>query len=147
MAIQYFSESVSFVLKNKAVYTKWLKDVITQEGSSCGTINFIFCSDDYLLDKNQSFLNHDTLTDIITFDYSTHVPGKKTLNGDIFISIDRVAENAGIFGVEFLHELSRVLVHGVLHLAGYTDKTRSQQKVMRSREDLYLGIQTGAGEK
>ena len=147
MAIQYFSEAVSFELKNKATYTRWLQQVILQEGASCGAINFIFCSDDYLLEKNRTFLDHDTLTDIITFDYSTHIPGTKTLSGDIFISVDRVEENARIFGVDFLQELARVLVHGVLHLSGYTDKTRRQQKLMRSREDFYLPLLPEARRK
>ena len=136
MPISYFSEDSPFVIKKKAVVNKWLNSVILQENHSCGEINYIFCSDAYLLEKNRKFLNHDTFTDIITFDYSSG----GLVAGDIFISIPRVEENAKKFGVAFELELSRVMVHGVLHLLGYGDKTRAQKLIMRSREDFYLPL-------
>ena len=140
MPIHYFSEDLSFRLQNKTAIRKWLNAAIKQEGSSCGSINFIFCSDEYLLEKNLHFLNHNTLTDIITFDYSTVLPGKKVVSGDIFISIARVTENAAKFNVSFEKELSRVVIHGVLHLLVYTDKSKAQKHLMRSREDFYLPL-------
>ena len=101
-----------------------------------GDINIIFCSDNYLLDINQKFLGHDYFTDIITFDYCED----DRLNGDLFISVDSVRENAVEFGQEFDVELSRVMVHGILHLVGYDDHTKADQKVMRQKEDYYLSL-------
>ena len=100
-------------------------------------INIIFCSDDYLLEINQQYLNHSTLTDIVTFDHGDDSDG---LSGDIFISIDRVKENAPKFNIDFETELHRVMIHGVLHLAGYSDKSERQKTVMRKREDAYLSL-------
>jgi rRNA maturation RNase YbeY len=101
-------------------------------------VNVIFCSDSFLLDLNKHYLNHDTYTDILTFDYSD---ASTNVSGDIFISIDRVKENAKQFKTTFLQELHRVIIHGFLHLAGYKDKTRPEQQLMRSKEDIYLSLQ------
>jgi rRNA maturation RNase YbeY len=114
----------------------WLKKVITTENKKLGEIVFIFCKDSYLLKKNIQFLKHDTLTDVITFDYCEG----KQISGDILISIDRIKENSRIFETEFLNELDRIMVHGLLHLLGYKDKTKKEAKLMSSKEDFYLSI-------
>ena len=112
----------------------WLEGVVAEEGKMIGDITFIFCTDEYLLQKNIEFLNHETLTDVIAFDYSKNVQ----ISGDVFISIDRVKENAKIFQETFLTELNRVMVHGLLHLLGYKDKTKKNAKKMREKENFYL---------
>lgn len=114
----------------------WLKKVITTENKKLGEIVFIFCKDSYLLKKNIQFLKHDTLTDVITFDYCEG----KQISGDILISIDRIKENSRIFETDFLNELDRIMVHGLLHLLGYKDKTKKEAKLMSSKEDFYLSI-------
>lgn len=114
----------------------WVKKIITSENKKLGDIVFIFCNDTYLLEKNIEFLNHDTLTDVITFDYCE----KDKINGDIFISIDRIQENAKFFEVTFLNELHRVMAHGLLHLLGYKDKTQEDATIMKSKENFYLSI-------
>ena len=114
----------------------WVEKIITSENKKLGDIVFIFCNDTYLLEKNIKFLNHDTLTDVITFDYCE----KDKINGDIFISIDRIQENAKFFEVTFLNELHRVMAHGLLHLLGYKDKTQEDATIMRSKENFYLSI-------
>lgn len=114
----------------------WLKKVITTEKKQLGEIVFVFCKDAYLLEKNIQFLKHETLTDVITFDYCEG----NQISGDILISVDRVKENSEIFEVTFLNELDRVMVHGLLHLLGYKDKTREDAKLIRSKEDFYLSI-------
>jgi probable rRNA maturation factor len=114
----------------------WLKKVITTENKKLGEIVFIFCKDAYLLQKNIQFLKHDTLTDVITFDYCDG----EQINGDILISIDRIKENSRIFETVFLNELDRIMVHGLLHLLGYKDKTKKDAKLMSSKEDFYLSI-------
>ena len=108
--------------------------VIKAENKQIGEINCIFCDDEYLLEKNKTYLNHNTLTDIITFDYSE----KDEISGDLFISIERVRENAKIYNVTFELELSRVLIHGILHLIGFGDKTDEEIKTMRQKENFYL---------
>ena len=113
---------------------KWLNQVISNEDKLLGDITYIFCNDDYLLKKNIQFLNHNTLTDVITFDYCKG----NSVSGDIFISIERVKENSENFKVDFLSELNRVLVHGLLHLLGYKDKTESEANLMRKKENYYL---------
>ncbi len=115
---------------------QWIKKVIDLENKILGDIVFVFCNDTYLLSKNIQFLKHNTLTDVITFDYCT----KNKINGDILISIDRVKENSTIFKVEFLNELDRVMVHGLLHLLGYKDKTKKDAEIMKSKENFYLSI-------
>jgi rRNA maturation RNase YbeY len=136
--IHFFSEKVKFKLANPRKTRTWIERVAKQEGKELGEINIIFCSDTFLLQLNQSHLNHDTLTDIITFDY-TESP-KSALSGDIFISIHRVKENAVKFKVPIDSELHRVIIHGVLHLIGYKDKTTSQKSTMRGKEDAYLSL-------
>ena len=113
---------------------KWLNQVIFNENKLLGDITYIFCNDDYLLKKNIQFLNHNTLTDVITFDYCKN----NIINGDILISIERVKENAKTFEVNFLTELNRVMAHGLLHLLGYKDKTESEANLMRKKENYYL---------
>ena len=126
-----FNYELDFALDNAQAYEDWLSEVITSENKTEGEINYIFCDDDYLLEINQQYLAHDTLTDIISFDYSIG----NDLHGDIFISIDRVKENALDFNVSFEEELKRVLSHGVLHYCGYKDKSPEDEALMRSKEE------------
>jgi rRNA maturation RNase YbeY len=126
-----FNYESDFTLEDEAVYSDWLSRVILSENKNEGEINYIFCDDEYLLEINQQYLNHDTLTDIISFDYSVG----NELNGDIFISIQRVVDNALDFKVPFFEELKRVMVHGVLHYCGYKDKSADDERLMRSKED------------
>ena len=126
-----FNYELEFTLENETVISDWLSKVIISENKKEGDINYIFCDDDYLLEINQQYLDHDTLTDIISFDYSVG----NELHGDIFISIDRVRENALEFNVSFEDELNRVMVHGVLHYCGFKDKTEEDEKAMRIKED------------
>ena len=126
-----FNYEVDFILDNEEQFSSWLSDVIISENKFEGEINYIFCDDDYLLEINQQYLDHDTLTDIISFDYSIG----NDLHGDIFISIDRVRENAQDFNVSFQDELKRVMVHGVLHYCGYKDKSDDDEKLMRQKEE------------
>jgi len=121
-------------------YKKWLKEVIDCERKKLGDIQYIFCNDEYLLKINTTYLNHDTLTDIITFSTSDN---NNIISGEIFISINRVTENSDIHSSTFDDELSRVIVHGVLHLIGYDDHTPFDKKIMRSKEDYYLLLQVG----
>lgn len=132
--ISFTNADKKHALKNKKAISHWIIETIEKEKKECGQIAYILCSDDYLLDLNQRFLNHNTYTDIITFDYSEG----KTLNGEIYISIDRVKENAQKFEGNFEKELLRVIIHGALHLAGYTDKTKEQKEKMRKKEDASL---------
>lgn len=134
--IQYNSENTDFVFKGKTRNNAWLRLVAESEIRRVGDINIIFCSDSYLLDINQKFLGHDYFTDIITFDYCE---GDK-LSGDLFISIDTVRANAEEYGEGFERELNRVMVHGVLHLIGYDDHTKAEQKTMREKENYYLSL-------
>ncbi len=135
-AIEFSSEEVEFELENEQAVMDWLQKIIEQTGNSLRLLNFIFCSDDYLLRLNVEYLDHDTLTDIITFPYAE----PPVIKGDIFISIDRVRDNAGDFKVPFEHELHRVMAHGVLHLCGYGDKTPDEQRTMRQKEDEALKL-------
>jgi len=129
-----FNYELDFQLPLEKDISIWLSNVIQSEKCKEGEINYIFCSDDYLHKLNVEFLNHDTLTDIISFDYSVG----KELHGDVFISIERVDENAKEFNVNFIDELKRVLVHGMLHYCGYKDKTKEDSAVMREKENHYL---------
>ena len=126
-----FNYELEFTLDKETLIADWLSEVIISEDKQEGEINYIFCDDDYLLEINQQYLDHDTLTDIISFDYSIG----NELHGDIFISIERVRENATDFKVSFEEELKRVLVHGVLHYCGYKDKTEEDEMKMRLKED------------
>lgn len=134
-AIHFFTEDVSFTLKNKRLIKSWIKDTIVKESYALDELNFIFCSDEYLLRINQEYLNHDTYTDVITFDNSDRL---KTIVGDIFISIDRIRENAKGLSVKVSDELCRVMIHGTLHLLGYKDKKKSDKELMTKMEDHYL---------
>lgn len=133
--IEFFFEDVETELPDVAKLREWLLSAAAAEGKPVFEINYIFCSDEYLRGINVEFLDHDYYTDIITFDNSE---GGAQMRGEIYISTERVAENAQTHGVSFAHELCRVMVHGVLHLAGYGDKTPGQEAAMRGREDFYL---------
>lgn len=126
-----FNYETEFELPNEDQLSNWLSQVILSENKKEGDINYIFCDDVYLLNINQQYLDHDTLTDIISFDYSVG----NELHGDIFVSIERVRENAQDFNVTFDEELKRVLVHGVLHYCGFKDKSEEDEKLMRQKED------------
>jgi rRNA maturation RNase YbeY len=126
-----FNYENEFELSNEEQLSNWISNVIVSEDKKEGEINYIFCDDEYLLGLNEQYLNHDTLTDIISFDYSVG----KELHGDIFISTERVHENAADFNVSFEEELKRVMVHGVLHYCGYKDKSEEDEILMRSKED------------
>jgi len=132
--ITFLTEDITFGLKEKLKHKAWLKAAAKAEGFAIGELNYIFCSDAYLLDINQKYLGHDTLTDIVTFDNSED---PKMIEGDIFISIERVRENAIKFDTED-SELKRVMVHGLLHLAGYKDKDKAQKELMRNKENEHL---------
>ena len=129
-----FHYETDFELEDEGKIALWISRSIEEENCVEGDINYIFCSDDYLHKINVEFLNHDTLTDIISFDYSVG----KELHGDIYISTERVAENAIEFGVTFQEEMSRVIIHGILHYCGYKDKSESDAVLMRNKEDYYL---------
>jgi len=129
-----YSYKSDFELFKPISHTKWIQKVLQEEGFEEGDINYIFCDDAYLLKLNIEFLNHDTLTDIISFDY---VMGE-LVSGDVFISVERVHENAKDIGTDFNDELNRVMVHGILHYCGYKDKTTDDAMLMRAKEDYYL---------
>lgn len=133
-----FNFETDFELNNSDQISEWITRMIGSENCKLGDINYVFCDDDYLHKINVDFLSHDTLTDIISFDYSVG----KELHGDIFISIERVVDNANDFNVDFNEELRRVLVHGVLHYCGYKDKTEEDAKLMRQKENHYLDVFT-----
>ncbi len=135
--IRFFTEDSSVVLKNKVKLRDWFINTAKAEGNSIKELNYIFCSDDYLLEMNQSYLNHNTYTDIITFDNS-ETDGK--VLGDVFISIDRIKENAKNFGVTESEELHRVMIHGLLHLLGYGDKSKAEKTTMTEKENHYLTL-------
>jgi len=132
--IAFLTEDITFELKEKLKHKAWLKEAAKAEGFKIGELNYIFCSDAYLLDINQKYLGHDTLTDIVTFDNSED---PKMIEGDIFISIERVRENALKFDTAE-SELKRVMVHGLLHLAGYKDKGKAQKELMTLKENEHL---------
>ena len=127
-----------FQLSNEQEVRAWLEYVLDEEDRDLGEVSYIFCDDDYLYDINVKYLKHNTLTDIISFDYSLG----KVVSGDIYISVERVEENARDRGIVFIDELHRVIVHGLLHYIGYRDKTDSQKKAMRKKEDYYLSLRT-----
>lgn len=133
--INFFAEEIDFRLKNKKILRTWIEQTLLAENRILKEINFIFCNDQYLLKINQDYLQHDTYTDIITFDNSET---EKEVVSDIFISVERVAENASSYQISFLQELHRVMIHGVLHLAGYKDKSVKEKGTMRGKENFYL---------
>ena len=126
-----FNYETNFELQDEAKYEGWISEIIESEDKTEGEINYIFCDDEYLLQKNIEFLDHDTLTDIISFDYTMG----SLISGDIFISVERVRENAAEYGVVFDEELRRVMAHGVLHYCGYGDKTEDDSRLMRTKEE------------
>lgn len=136
MSIRFSNADIDFILDNQALITQWIVQVIQNHEKKMGSISYQFCSDEYIHEVNVSFLNHDTLTDIITFD---RVVGDN-ISGDILISVDRVGDNAKIFDVSFEEELHRVIIHGVLHLLGFKDKSDSDAKIMRSKENESLSL-------
>lgn len=133
--IRFFCEDVKFNLKDKLKVKRWVKNIILQQEAKLGDINIIFCSDEYLLNVNKKHLNHNYYTDIITFNYNT-----KSINGDLFISIDRVFENADKENVPRETETLRVIIHGVLHLLGFNDKTKKEKTIIRAKEDESLKL-------
>ena len=131
-----FHYEIDFKLPSERAFKSWLTQVVLSEEKTIGDINYVFCDDEYLHKINVDYLNHDTLTDIISFDYTIG----NILHGDIFISVERVRENAAEFNVSFEEELKRVMVHGVLHYCGFKDKTAKDQKIMRSKEDEKIAM-------
>jgi probable rRNA maturation factor len=134
--IYFHSEETSFKLPQKRILKAWIEKTAETENKQLKELNIIFCNDTYLHKLNVQYLNHDTLTDIITFDYSE----KPFTLGDLFISIERVKENAKKFNVDFINELHRVIIHGTLHLLGYKDKKKEDKAIMKTKEDKYLEI-------
>lgn len=137
--VSFYNEDIVFPFKEKTLCSQWLKTVAESEVRRLGDVSVIFCSDNYILDINLKYLQHDYYTDIITFDYCS---GDR-LSGDLFISIDSVRENAFYYGTSFQDELHRVIVHGLLHLIGYDDHTEEDIAVMRSKENYYLEVLNG----
>lgn len=135
--ISFFFET-NFKLQQQSNIASWIDKVIQELRYDTGDVSYIFCDDQYLLEKNIKYLNHNALTDIISFDYTMG----KLISGDIFISVDRVRENAADFKVPFEDELHRVMIHGVLHFCGYRDKTQEEKRLMRKKEDYYLSLRT-----
>lgn len=138
MELSFFSEDCKFTVEDSGRYERWIESTIKQENAEGELINIIFCSDNYILKINNDFLQHDYFTDIITFDYSEPDEGVNQISGDLFISIDTVHTNADTYGVRFREELDRVIIHGILHLLGYNDKSVEEQKEIREKEDYYL---------
>lgn len=136
MPIHFFHEDIKPQKFPRRKFKSWINSVIESEQKQLGEINYIFCSDEYLLQVNREYLDHDYYTDIITFDYVEN----GVISGDIFVSLDRISENANVFHVSFDEEFRRILVHGVLHLLGYPDKEPAQKAVMTEKEDYYLSI-------
>lgn len=136
MAVSYHTEDCTLRFGNRRAVSRWIADTIAAEGRKRGDIAVIFCSDDYLLEINRKHLEHDYYTDIITFDYGEG----EWVSGDLFISIDTVHSNAQEYGVSFGQELHRVIIHGVLHLCGYGDKSPAEAEIMRAKEDFYLSL-------
>ncbi|WP_330444012.1 rRNA maturation RNase YbeY [Flavobacterium sp. C4GT6] len=131
-----FNYETDFELENETLYEEWVSKIIDSEDKTEGEINYIFCDDEYLLQKNIEFLNHDTLTDIISFDYTMG----NLISGDIFISVERVKDNAADFNTEFIEELKRVMAHGILHYCGYKDKTDEDSALMRFKENEKINL-------
>ncbi|MBK8289854.1 MAG: rRNA maturation RNase YbeY [Flammeovirgaceae bacterium] len=136
-SVRYFSEGISFKVPNPRKTSSWIKSVIQVNKAKLKEVSFIFCSDSYLLQMNQSFLNHNTLTDIITFDHSK---SRNALEGEIYISVERVLENAEKFEVSFEQEIKRVMIHGILHLLGFKDKKVKEKAQMRKKEEACLSL-------
>ena len=133
--VRFYSQEISYIHRNKKQYYNWIKEVVLHEGKSISIINVIFSTDEYLHKLNTSYLNHNTFTDVISFQY-TNDP----IEGDIYISIERVKENAMLHFSKFKHELARVIIHGVLHFCGYKDKTKQEKLKMTNLENKYLSL-------
>ena len=131
-----FNYEIDFKLENETLFSNWISKVILSEKKKEGEISYIFCDDDFILEINKQYLNHDFYTDIISFDYSVG----NELHGDIFISIERVQENAEDFNVTFKEELQRVIIHGILHYCGYKDKTKEEASLMRQKEEESINL-------
>ena len=136
MAISFSNQNIEFSLPDQNRVKEWISTLIKRHGMSVGNIGYLFCDDSFLLEANNKYLNHDTLTDIITFDYVN----SNLVSGDIMISVERVSDNSVTFGVPFTDELHRVIIHGVLHLLGQGDKTDDEARIMRQREDEALAL-------
>lgn len=135
-SIRFAVDGIPFKLKDQKSHKEWLQHIAAAHGQTIGTLQYVFVSDDALLAMNQQYLSHDTYTDIITFP----MEGESGVSGEIYISVDRVQENAATFGQVFEIELKRVMAHGLLHLLGFKDKTKAQEKAMRSAEDAAIGL-------
>ena len=135
--IEFYSET-DFNIEDTKALSHWISEIILNENHELGDLTYVFCDDAYLHKLNLQFLNHDTLTDIISFDNSLG----KQIHGEIYISVERVKENAGTYQVAFLEELHRVIIHGVLHFCGYKDKTKKQQETMSRKENEALDLRT-----
>ncbi|MCT4636100.1 MAG: rRNA maturation RNase YbeY [Bacteroidales bacterium] len=134
--MEYFYEDTDFVLQDGERIGNWIEETILNESMKLGDVSFIFCSDEYLLQMNKEYLDHDYYTDVITFDYCEG----DIVSGDIFISVDTVKSNSEKFITNFASEIKRVIIHGVLHLIGYKDKSDEESKEMRAKEDYYLSL-------
>ena len=136
MPIRFFYEEIDYKIEHPRKITQWIIESAKREKRSISEINYIFCTDNFLLRLNQDFLGHNTLTDIITFDNSIG----KEISGEIYISLERVRENSKKFRISFHHELLRIMIHGILHLSGYNDKKPKQVAIMRKKEEAYLSL-------
>ncbi|MPL75178.1 Endoribonuclease YbeY [bioreactor metagenome] len=134
--INFYCEDINYRLRGIRHIRAWMLKCISQQNRTAGEVSIIFCSDEFLYNMNVEYLHHDTLTDVITFDYSAG----DTISGDVFISIPRVKENAALYGKTFSEELNRVMIHGILHLCGYKDETRKEATLMRSKEEECLAL-------
>ncbi|MGF7137919.1 rRNA maturation RNase YbeY [Roseimarinus sediminis] len=134
--IYFYNEDIDLPVIDTTKYIDWIERIIHFHGKRTGEVSFIFCSDPYLLQINKEYLNHDYFTDIITFNYNTD----NELSGDIFISLDTVRENAKEYKVSFSDELRRVIIHGILHLVGFDDKTKEQKQIMRQKEEEAMNM-------
>jgi rRNA maturation RNase YbeY len=135
--INFFSEKIRFKLLNAKKTASWIKSVVKKEGCTLNSLNYVFCSDDFLKEINIQYLGHDTYTDIVTFNFN---PSKVQIEGEIYISVDRVRDNSKTFKSNLQTEMHRVIIHGVLHLIGYNDKTKREKSLMREKEDSYLSL-------
>lgn len=133
VSIALFAEDIPFRYEQEEELTQWIVDTIQQENYILDSLNIIFCSDDFLLDINSKYLNHDYYTDIITFNYASD-----SIEGELYISIDRIHDNAAVLDQSFAQELHRVIIHGILHLCGYNDQSNDEKAIMREKEDYYL---------
>ena len=139
-SVNFFQEDTTFKIKNKALLRNWIEQVVESEGQSIDQVNFVYCSDSYLLQLNRTYLKHDFYTDVITFDNNSIDSKSHSIEADIFISIDRVRENAKNLHEDFYTELHRVMIHGILHLLGQPDKTKADKMQMRKREGACLSL-------